>query len=144
MPLNLGPVQALIESTFLDDDVEVYPASAAANATKILNPVTKMLEDPPTPPLVFDGKGSVFPASTTSRIEGIDEQQIPKEVDADYKALLPLAATALETNDILKVTASLRDEYGLVGVKFRIQQAVSVSTFAVCRILWLKRLPKGA
>jgi hypothetical protein len=145
MALNLAPIQALIEAQFLDDVLEVRPASDAAQATKILNKATGLLEDPAAPPsLVYEGPGSIFPATTTSRIEGVDEQQIPKEVDADYKGLLPLAANTLETGHILQVTQSLRDQFGLVGVKFRIQQAVSVSTFSVCRILWLKRLKQGS
>lgn len=142
--LNLGPIQELLERDFLDDKVEVRPASDVVKAAKVLNKATGLLEGPPAPAALFGGSGSVFPASTTSRIPGVDEQDIPQSVDADYKALLPLAANDLEAGNILVVTESLRDKHGLVGVKFKIQEAVTVSTFAVCRIVFLKRLPAGS
>lgn len=136
MSLDLDPVRAMLEADFMDDLLRLSDTAGP----DVLDPDTLVLT-PQVGATVWEQPGLVVPAGGRTEVPAVAEQNLPVPPEADYVAVVPLAAPMAAPQQVITVYGSRlpapRDP-AIVGRRFRVVNVPNVSTFAVARIIWLE------
>ncbi|MCH0562148.1 DUF6093 family protein [Streptomyces sp. MUM 2J] len=135
MALDLSGVRRVVEG-LLDDELQLWRDADGAAGDDLDEATGELRPDGAAPVLVWEGLGAITRPGQLVGVPPFGGAVAALPAPTAYQALLPLSLPAVQVDDVVRVSRSVRDAQ-LTDRRFRVTD-IGVGTYAVVRVVQLK------